>query len=104
MKISSAFKNDAGIPFCAVLLEPGEYYGNIVHGLDRQRVREGERLVEFYDARFPHTDLGQFVTRYNADSIAGHVGGLVLDGGVKDWRVSAANMELVKRELGLARL
>jgi hypothetical protein len=97
VKISSEFKNDAGVPFVAVLVEPGEPYGVLVRGLDR--LVADKRLIEFYDCRHMHTELGQFVSRYYASTLAEHSGPLCLDGGAPDWRVSAENIDLVKRQL-----
>lgn len=108
MKISSDFTNDRGVPFVAVRIEPGEPYGNIVRRLPddspatySQRLIAKEPLIEFYDRRYPHTELGQFVTRYYASTLAAckSGGGLCLDGGIYDWQISAANMELVQRQI-----
>ena len=60
-------------------------------------------LVEFYDARYPHTDFGQFVSRYYVSTILGTdgygraEGGLCLDGGnANEWTVSAEDMATVR--------
>lgn len=55
-------------------------------------------LVEFYDSRYPHTEYGQFVSRYYLDTIINHEGsGLSLDAGVTAWTVPAEAMsELIK--------
>jgi hypothetical protein len=59
-------------------------------------------MVEFYDNRYPHTDYGQFVSRYyistilSQDSRGGeYSNGLCLDGGVPAWQVSAEDMAQV---------
>lgn len=50
-------------------------------------------LVEFYDSRYPHTEYGQFVSRYYLDTIINHEGlGLSLDAGVTAWTVPAEAM------------
>ena len=56
-------------------------------------------MVEFYDSRYPHTEYGQFVSRYyistilSQDSRGGkYSNGLCLDGRVPAWQVSAEDM------------
>jgi len=56
-------------------------------------------MVEFYDSRYPHTEYGQFVSRYyistilSQDSRGGeYSNGLCLDGRVAAWHVSAEDM------------
>ena len=63
-------------------------------------------LVEFYDSRYPHTEFGQFVSRYYVETILGEdkwgraEGGLCLDGGNADsWTVSAEDMDIVRSYL-----
>lgn len=113
MKISSDFTNDRGVPFLAVRIEPGEPYGNIVRRFpdDSQaaysrRLIAKEPMIEFYDRRYPHTELGQFVTRYYVETLAHPDAaefyesvGLVLDGGALSWQVSPANLRLVRDQL-----
>jgi hypothetical protein len=64
---------------------------------------EQKPLVEFYDSRYPHTEFGQFVSRYYVETILGEdgwgraEGGLCLDGGNADsWSVSAEDMDTVR--------
>ena len=64
---------------------------------------EDKPLVEFYDSRYPHTEFGQFVSRYYVSTILGEdkwgraEGGLCLDGGNADsWTVSARHMDIVR--------
>ena len=55
-------------------------------------------LIEFYDASQSAEKFGprgQFVSRYFASTLAGHVGGLSLHGGVAVWTVPAAEMAAV---------
>lgn len=67
--------------------------------------KEDEPLVEFYDTRYPHTEYGQFVSRYYVSTILGTdrygsgEGGLMLDGGVPSWTVSAQDMDTVRAYL-----
>jgi hypothetical protein len=63
-------------------------------------------MVEFYDARYPHTEFGQFVSRYNVETILGNdrwgggEGALILDGGHADvWTVSERHMDIVRAYL-----
>ena len=64
-------------------------------------------LVEFYDARYPHTEFGQFITRYYVSTILGdnvhrldeETGALHLDLGIPAWTVSAEDMATVRNFL-----
>lgn len=97
--------------FTVRLVRPGDKYG-----LDRclTNPKGAEALVEFYDATYvddPRFDLGlgQFVSRYSLTSILDpridrqYVGldmdrvrvGLDLDGGVAEWKVDGAAMNVV---------
>ena len=76
------------------------------YGLDFCLTHEGDKpLVEFYDARYPHTEFGQFVARYYVETILGDDGygpknsGLSLDGGIPEWTVSAEDMVTVRNFL-----
>ena len=53
-------------------------------------------LVSFYDARYEHKDLGQFVSRYYIKTILEGNSGLCLDGGVPDWSISQAGMGRIR--------
>lgn len=56
-----------------------------------------EPLVEFYDSRYPHTEWGQFVSRYYVSTILQRRNdGLCLDGGVEAWSVCAKDMATVR--------
>jgi hypothetical protein len=56
-----------------------------------------EPLVEFYDARYPHTEFGQFVSRYNFSTIwERDDAGLCLDGGEPEWSICADDMAAVR--------
>ena len=63
-------------------------------------------MVEFYDSRYPHTEFGQFVSRYYVSTILGTdgygraEGGLILDGGNADvWTVKEGDMNVVRAYL-----
>jgi hypothetical protein len=63
-------------------------------------------MVEFYDARYAHSEFGQFVSRYNVETILGKdrwgraEGGLCLDGGnPNEWSVSEHHMDIVRAYL-----
>jgi len=58
-------------------------------------------MVEFFDRRFPHTPFGQFTggrylvaTLLASDRAQG--AGLLLDGGVADWRICSRARKLVE--------
>jgi len=53
-------------------------------------------LVSFYDARYEHKDLGQFVSKYYIKTILEGNSGLCLDGGVPDWSISQAGMQRIR--------
>lgn len=61
-------------------------------------------MVEFYDSRYPHTEFGQFVSRYYVGTLLCKEGfygsdidsGLCLDGGNPDeWSIEAEDMKTV---------
>lgn len=60
-------------------------------------VHQDNPLVEFYDSRYPHTEFGQFVSRYYVSTIleSGDKG-LCLDCGIPDWSISAKDMAAVR--------
>ena len=83
------------------ILRKGDKYGRdfcLTHDEDKP-------LVEFYDGRYPHCEYGQFVTRYYVSTILGTdkwgrgAGGLILDGGIPAWTVSAEDMDTVREYL-----
>ena len=83
-----------GIPFNIKLVNQGEQYG-----LNNKLTHDNkDPLVEFYDARYSHGELGQFVTRYSLSTLTedGKKGGLNLQGGVPDWYVSEEAMNKVR--------
>jgi hypothetical protein len=52
--------------------------------------------IKFYDGRYEHTDLGQFVSEYYTKAILGGNSGLCLDGGVPAWSISQSGMDRVR--------
>ena len=91
-----------GIPFTVRLVCKGDTYG-----LNNAIEHSGEMpLVEFYDARFPHTQFGQFISRYYADTLTIQHGPDALDlhGGEPDWTIDAAGMQEVFTWLKLKEL
>lgn len=61
-----------------------------------------EPLVEFYDTRHPHTEFGQFVSRYYLSTILERDNmGLCLYGREPEWEVSAEDMAAVRAWLEL---
>lgn len=65
------------------------------YGRDFCLTNAGDPLVEFYDSRYPHTEFGQFVSRYFVSDLINHDRGLILDGGIPDWSISASGMKQV---------
>jgi hypothetical protein len=54
-------------------------------------------LVEFYDTRYPHTEFGQFVSRYYVSTILERDNrGLCLEGSEPEWSVTASDMAIVR--------
>lgn len=78
-----------GVPMRVRIIYKGDAYGR-----DGCIVAESDMpLVEFYDRRYDHTEHGQFISRYYLKSLLDRgYGGLLLDGGVPAWQVSADNM------------
>jgi hypothetical protein len=70
------------------------------YGCDFCLTNDKAPMVEFYDTRYPHTQYGQFVSRYYVDTLLERdTGGLCLDGGVPSWTVSAEDMATVRNFL-----
>lgn len=85
-----------GIQFNVRVVNEGDNYG-----LDNCLTHEGEKpLVEFYDARFPHTKYGQFVSRYYVETILPHEGELNLDFGIPDWSIDSVTLAKIVSDLG----
>ncbi|CAE6822499.1 hypothetical protein R70006_06271 [Paraburkholderia domus] len=85
--------NDDGIRFNVRMVRQGDTYGrgeSFVHFSEKS-------MVEFYDARHDHSDRGQLVSRYFAETLLERDStyGLQLDGGVREWSLSAESMHEV---------
>ena len=98
-KLAPIHNPSTGITFNMRLVARGERYGRNM-SLVHEKVIP---LIEFYDSRYPHdaapdgTPLGQFVSRYNFDTLVecGLPWGLTLDGGVSEWRLDRHATALV---------
>lgn len=86
-----------GIKFNVRIVQEGDNYG-LNNCLTHE---QKEPLVEFYDSRYPHTEFGQFVSRYNMSTLLQRNAnvGLDLDGGIADWKIDAKGMEDVTQWL-----
>ena len=91
-----------GVRFIARILRKGDRYGLE----DALTWHMSKPAVEFYDTRYMHTELGQFVSRYfietlleGSDRYGLATGGLNLDAGVDDWSIDAESMYVVRRWL-----
>ena len=87
MKIKVIFDKVSQLAWIVRLVETGERYGRD----DCLTHEKEEPLVEFFDARHPHTDLGQFVQRYSASTLisSSTERDLCMEGGVPDWVLHA---------------
>jgi len=89
-QVATVTNSQTGIAFNVVVVPKGAVYGHedcLTHDKESP-------LVEFYDTRYPHTEYGQFVSRYYAKTLLPHRGGgLCLDGGIPNWSLDAAAME-----------
>ena len=75
---------------------------NITFNVVLSKDKKDQNLVSFYDTRYNHTQYGQFVGRYYANTLLGLDGwssrgssirdrGLNLHGGIDDWSINADN-------------
>ena len=84
--------NDSGVTFNARLLTNGEKYGR-----NFALTHEGEPVIEFYDTRYDHTPLGQFVTRYLLETLSelcyDGIGVLSLQGNSKTWYIEGDSLQ-----------
>ena len=90
-------KNDFGIVFNIKIVRDGEKQ----HSVNGELVHSGKPIVEFYDKRFEHTPLGQYVSSYYVSTILeiGENEGLCLDTGSRNWCLSDFEMNQVKYHL-----
>lgn len=88
MKIKALHDARSNQTWMVRLVQPGDRYGRA----DKLVNTAMCSLVEFFDPKHPHTDLGQFVSRYHAATLASSdavTRGLQLDGGTPQWSLSA---------------
>jgi hypothetical protein len=91
--------NDGGRLWAVRLVFYGDRYG-LDNKLVHDKILDGKKdvLVEFYDTRFLHDNIGQFVSRYYAETLlTGELRqpgrGLCLDGGhPTEWSISAKTL------------
>jgi len=91
--------NEHGLRFNLRVVLIGDSYGLndcLIH--DDSEYQLGN-LVEFYDARYPHTQHGQFISRYYVNTLLerDQLYGLCLDGGIPDWAIDQPAMVQVYR-------
>jgi hypothetical protein len=85
--------NDNGRIWAVRVVRKGKKYGLdncLTHG-------EDVPLVEFYDCRYEHTPLGQFVSRYYLTTLLQRypLQGLCLDGGIPAWNIDGKAMDRI---------
>lgn len=85
--------NSNGLSFNVHIIRKGDSWGltnSLIHD-------EDTAMVEFYDTRYDHTPLGQFVSRYDADTLLDRHphSGLDLDSGIPSWTVDGDAMNQV---------
>lgn len=98
--------NAGGRAFTAVLRQPGDL---LISGFTHEHTREDYYklgpVVEIFDAtyatdkRFGSEGLGQFVSSYLLDTLAG-VGPAGIDMGGPEWHLSALNVSLILAAFG----
>lgn len=88
MKLKIIFDDVNNFTWAIRVVETGDKFGR-----NDALTHTGEiPLVEFYDTRFDHTDYGQFVSRYNMDTLMGHVGALCVDTASDNWCLYSSAM------------
>lgn len=84
--VKLVFDPTTRVTWAVRLARRGERYG-----LNDSLAHDGDvPLVEFYDTRHGHTDLGQFVSRYLVDTLLERkplLEGILLDTGSPDWHL-----------------
>ena len=84
--VKLVFDPTTRVTWAVRLVRQGERYG-----LNDSLAHDGDvPLVEFYDTRHGHTDLGQLVSRYSADTIVDsrpHLEGILLETSSPDWQL-----------------
>ena len=78
--------------FNTKLIRAGDKYG-----LDDCLTHDGDPMLEFYDPRYQHTPIGQFVSRYYVKTlIEGDDRGLMLDTQHREWQVDQEQMTEIR--------
>lgn len=81
--------NSAGRQFFVRVVFKGDRYGMD----DCLTYDKADPMIEFYDRTYAGEPgfgpRGQFVSRYNSRNLMDVTGGLILDGGVNEWRLDA---------------
>jgi hypothetical protein len=78
--------------FNTKLIRAGDKYG-----LDDCLTHDGDPMLEFYDPRYQHTPIGQFVSRYYVRTLLeGNNTGLMLDTQHSDWQVDQEQMTEIR--------
>lgn len=70
-----------------------------LYGASGASVNNNADMVEIYDAEIPHSDFGQFVSRYYVDTFMEISTGLDLEGSVDKWELSSINVNEIQRAL-----
>ena len=91
MKIKIFHDTRSHLIWAVRIVENGDKYG-----LDDCMDNDGTPFVEFYDTRYEHTDLGQFVSRYFIDTMTEGEGGLNLYGGVPSRNINEPCMNRIR--------
>lgn len=84
------------VPFNIRLIKEGDKYGLndcLTHD-------DSGTMIEFYDARYPHTEHGQFVSRYYLRTLSEHpvTCGLDLDGSIPAWTIDGDTLDTMLRD------
>ena len=84
-----------GVRFNMRVIRDGDNYGR-----EDCLTHEGKPMIEFYDERYPHTEFGQFVSRYYVKTLATIPPntGLNLDDGIPDWTIDGATLNTMMRD------
>lgn len=82
------FTNDDGVEFAVRVIYRGDKYGR-----DFKLTYDDDKpTVEFYDTKYPHTQYGQFISRYNLSTLLPLSSGIDLAGNVPRWKIDQATM------------
>lgn len=91
-KIKVFHDSHSGITWACRIVETGDSYG-----LNNCLINQNSPMVEFYDTRWEHGSLGQFVSRYYVDTLTESKNGkLCLDGSIESWTIHSACFGRVK--------